>query len=630
MGLVLWALTTSLAGSTAYVLVARVSLSRGLLDRALATLMVAVATPLACMYGLGFGHGLRRAPLGWTALLLHAAIVVACLWSAEVRARVLGVLRTDLAWTRKLGRDILATQELAAHGLVVALMALGVSCFIAWRFPSWSWDCVWYHVSTTNYVVQESTNAWVATNDWYINGYPRHLELLSAWNDLLLGSTRLDDVPQVPFAILGALAVAAFCRRVPVSPALSASLGAMWIALPAVALQIHTTHADIAAGALFLTGCYFLSARPFDGFARTMTFLAFGLYAGTKVTGLFHLALVSPVVVLRWAWLFWERGARGRRALEFFGLSAFLFALGGFSYTRNLLRYRNPFWPVHLQLPLLGTNLAGPVDPHDMAWPPAFFGAPGAFWKMLQVWYTPSGNYFPDVREGPFGIFFSYLAFPAFLILVAGLPWRKDRWQRGAVVGMGVLATLVPVAWWGRYVLGMAGASLVSVAYLSQLVRTRYLQVLISAAAAFLCVASYAASIQGYRALPTPFADAATAATDDKRLRAEATWLWSPQAAQLRDREMRPGDVVAYDQSMSFLTNLWTEDLRNRVAFVEYLGDDAAWAATLEATGAKWVSVQAYSPQERFLLGRRDRYQYLFPLPQVGARMYRLRAVDVH
>lgn len=42
-------------------------------------------------------------------------------------------------------------------------------------------------------------------------------------------------------------------------------------------------------------------------------------------------------------------------------------------------------------------------------------------------------------------------------------------------------------------------------------------------------------------------------------------WLWTPEAVRLREQELRPGDVVAYDSATRFLGESWTRDLRNRV-----------------------------------------------------------------
>src|SRR5262249_61214483 len=64
-------------------------------------------------------------------------------------------------------------------------------------------------------------------------------------------------------------------------------------------LQLQPTHADVAGAAFFLVGFYFLTHTEFDFLARSITCLSFGLYAGTKGTGLFHLVLLSPWIVFR-------------------------------------------------------------------------------------------------------------------------------------------------------------------------------------------------------------------------------------------------------------------------------------------------------------------------------------------
>ena len=674
MGVSLWFLQTLLAGFAGYALAARVADERGILERALCTLAFATASVLAVLYGCGLFSSLSRGPVACVALVLHGALA---LWASDAgrSPRLRAQLRSDARAPGRLFRDVVARQELTAVALVIAAVAVAASCFIIWRFPSWSWDCVWYHVSMADYAIQTHGNGWVTTHVPYINAYPRDIELLSVWNTLLVGDTRLDDAAQLPFALMGALAVAAFSRRLGATPALSASAGSLWMVTPAVCLQMHTTHADIAAGALFITAVFFLVEAPWSPLARWMTFLVFGLYLGTKVTGLFHLLLVGPLVAFRLGQLFISSPRRKRFAMEVAAQLALCVLLGAFVYVRNLARYHNPFWPVKVVAPFFG-ELTGTVDPHAMAWPPAFFGAPGALQQMVRQWVTPSENYYPDVREGPFGILFVFLTLPSLCVMTLAGLFTKDRWQYLALAGMGLLAVLVPVAWWGRYTLAMPAAAVIAfagmhgrlgtrplkgalwvfalafgavalmehgafhlpdvlpvtvaacaffgVALAGSVIPGRYLQVLLSATAAYLAVASYAPAVQGYRVLPTLFASEAQKVMDDARLRKEINWLWPAEAAQARDATFKAGDVIVYDSATSFLGEYWTPDLRNRVEYLEDTGDDAAYLQRLRELHPVWVSAGAGSVGQRVLQSHPELFHYFFRVPASSAVMYRV------
>ena len=625
MAWALWTVESLLAAGAAWALSAALLRGRPTLERWMAALLFGAASLLTCVQGLGLLGLLSRPRLAVAGLVLHGAMLAWAVRHAGV-ARLRAVLRADAGAPWRLLRDIHQRRELAAWALLPAACGLVVSSVIAWSFPNWAWDVVWYHTPKTYYAVQTGGVGWVDTSIWYVNGYPEAVELLSVWNVLLPGHTRLDDVSQLPFALLGAFAVAALCRRAGASVALAASLGAMWIALPAVALQLHTSHADVAAGALFITAFYFLTERPWSPTARTLTLLALGLYAGTKVTGLFHLALLSPVLLVRLLLaLRAEPAARGRRLGQVALAGVLLVWLGAPTYVENVARTGNPLWPARMRV--LGRELAGPIAVEDLG-TPAFFREEGAFLKMVHNWTAPEGLYWPDVRERAFGWLFPYLLLPALLWVGLSGVFGRERALGLSLALLAGLAVVVPAAWWGRFTLGLPAAGLVALAMLHRQLRTPYAQVPLSAVAAFLCVASYAKASVGYQVLPTLGTPAVASVSDDDRLRARANWLWPGRAVRLREEQLQPGDVVAYDSATSFLGEYWTWDLRNRVEYVNHDGDSAAYLRRLRALRPRWVSVRKDSPAERLLLGQAGAFERLFPCPISDAVMYRVTRSD--
>ncbi|MFP2908122.1 hypothetical protein ACLESD_24330 [Pyxidicoccus sp. 3LFB2] len=626
MGWGLWAFGTLLAAGAAWALSAAWLRERSTLERWMAALLFASASILTCVQGLGLVGQLSRPALFLAGLALHGALLAFAVRRAGVE--VLGaLLRADVGAPWRLLRDIHQRRELAAWALLPAACALLVSGVIAWSFPSWAWDVVWYHTPKTNYAVQTGAVTWVPTSIWYVNGYPEATELLSVWNVLLLRDTRLDDVAQLPFALLGAFAVAALCRRAGVSAALAASLGAMWMALPAVALQLHTTHADVVGAAFFLSAFYFLSEPDWGPRARVLTLLALGLYAGTKVTGLLHLLLLSPVVGVRGVLaLRSEAGARGRVLGQAALGVALLVWLGAPTYLENVARTGNPLWPAYMQV--LGVKLPGPILAEDIAGPPAFFGAPGAFREMVDNWFAPEGLYWPDVRERAFGWLFPYLLLPVLLWVSVWAAFRRERRVWLWLPLLAGLSVVVPAAWWGRFTLGLPAAGLVAYAVLHRQLRSPYAQVPLSALAAFLSVASYAKASVGYQVLPTVGTPALPEVSDEERLREKMNWLWPADAARLRESELRPGDVVAYDSATSFLGEYWTRDLRNRVEFVDHTGNDAAYLRQLRALRPRWVSVRRNGPAERLLLVRQGAFEKIFECRVSDAVVYRALRSD--
>ncbi|NMO17351.1 hypothetical protein HPC49_24135 [Pyxidicoccus fallax] len=625
MGWALWTCESLLAAGAAWALASALLRGRPLLERWMAALLFAAASIFTCVQGLGLAGLLTRPALALAGLLLHGAMLAWAVRSVGV-AGLREQARADVEAPWRLLRDIHQRRELAAWALLPATWGLAVSSIIAWSFPSWAWDVVWYHTPKTNYAVQTGHVRWVDTSVWYTNGYPEFVELLSVWNVLFPMDTRLEEIAQLPFALLGAFAVAALCRRAGASAALSASLGAMWIALPAVALQLHTTHADVTAGSLFITAFYFLTERHWSPTARGLTLLALGLYAGTKVTGLFHLVLLSPVLLIRMVGVLRAEPAARWTRLRQTALALVLLAwLGAPPYVENLVRTGNPLWPARMKV--LGRELTGPIAAEDVG-TPAFFREKGSFRKMVRNWTAREGMYWPDVRERAFGWLFPYLLLPALLWVGLSGVFSRERFFRLSLLLLAGLTILVPAAWWGRFTLGLPAAGLAAFAVLHRQVRTPYLQTLLSAVAAFLCVASYAKASVGYQVLPTFGRHAVAGVTDDMRLRSRMGWLWTPEAVRLREQELKPGDVVAYDNSTDFLGEYWTRDLRNRVEYVNHEGDSPAYLQKLRALRPRWVSVRKDSSAERLLLGQSGAFQRIFDCPTSSAVMYRVTRDD--
>lgn len=627
MGFALWVLETFLALAAGYALAIALLPGRDALERWMATLLFATASIFSCLQALGLAQLLSRLSLSLLAAALHLALLAWVLRRAPL-ARLRSQLLEDLRRPYTLLLDCFRQRELAAWAFVPACAALIVSSAIVWHLPSWSWDVVWYHTPKTYYALQEHSTRWVSTHIWYINGYPELTELLAAWNVLFPRDTRFDDASQLPFVLLGGFAVAAFCRRGGAGRVLSASLGAMWIALPAVFLQAHTTHADITAGALFITAFYFFTERPWPPSARALTFIALGLYAATKVTGLFHAALLAPLLLVRLVLAArQERLALKRFAL---GLALSLLAfvwLGSPTAVENTLRTGNPLWPARVRL--LGHELEGPILPEQIAGPPAFFGAPGAFSRMVDNWTATPGAIFPDIRESAFGLLFPYLLLPAlFGATVIGLFSPRLRFHALSLATLAGLSVLVPAAWWGRFTLGLPAAGLAALALLHRHAPSIYLRAPLSAFAAFLSVVSYVQAVPGYRVLPHLGPQAGSRISDEDRLRLAIGWLWPPDVARLRESELQPGDIVAYDNSVVFLGEFWTRDLRNRVQFLPHAGDDDAYLEALGALQPRWVCVGAGSPAHALLLARPEAFEFLFQCPLSQALMYRVRSLS--
>ena len=485
---------------------------------------------------------------------------------------------------------------LAASGF-----ALFVSVCHILAYPTWSWDCVWYHLAQTRYIIQEqSLLYWVPTHIGYINGYPRLVEATSAFATLLLGSDLLDDASQLGWTLVGALAVASWCRRFSISPTLAVALGLGWILCPAVFLQAHTTHADVAAGAQFVALAYFAFAPRFNGRALTLTAISAALLLATKTSGLLLVSMMAPVVAFRLlSHIARRRPLRIRRAHLL--LIALALVIGFTQPVHNVLREGNPFYPARITVPLIHLTLPGTVEEGAVSSGRAFFADPGSFRHLVVAWTHDPGVPFPDIRERPFGLTFIYLTLPLFaLALLIGL--TTGRPQVLALLYFALAAITVPAAWWGRYVLGVPAAALAGSGIVLELLGRRFRlgQLVALGALGTLAVSDLVLHFEGYRQTPS-LAFVADRALNEGRLRSEMNWMFLGTEVQLRDAELKPGDVWAYDEGVQFLGEHWNRNATSRAVFVSSNVPPESYLAAIRAAKAKWVSVRPGTAAENAL-----------------------------
>lgn len=623
MWFALWALTTAWTQLVAYALTLRLASASPTLERLVLAGFYGQALMLGQVVGLGHAHSLTRPALLTSAWLLGAALLGLC--ATGDRASMREALRKDLGAPRRLWRESWAD---LAHLAVLgpALWVGGTALLVAWYYRSWTWDPSWYHVPITNLAIQTGSLAWFDTPNIYTAGYPRAVELLATWHCLLPLNHRLDDAGQLAFAPLGALVVAAWARREGASRGASLGAGVAWFALPPVFLQCYATFVDVAFGASIAGGWYFATG-PLTRGARWNASLCFLFAVACKFTGCFHLAMASPLLFGRFLVELYR--ARGRR-LRTFGdaLLMLLVLLPVFieKYVQNTLREGNPFWPYITRLPLFGIR-PGAEAPEPVMGAPIgarlyFWGGPEYWERMVRGWGLFNPRWHPTPLEGGYGVVFFFLFLPA----VVALGWDALRGRaparRLALPALLVVAHTVPMPFWTRYTLAGAAASAVAWGLLaSQLpgLRRAALGLLLAALTTVMCALSYS----GFVVHPRHWAAVSRASWQERSALQIDTFLWPSEWGLAKEREFRAGDVLVYDATPHFLSDLWTYDYRSRVLYVPQQGDGQAFVRRVRELRARWVVLGGGSPADHLL--RRAGAQYLFTLPSSGAVALRLR-----
>jgi hypothetical protein len=255
------------------------------------------------------------------------------------------------------------------------------------------------------------------------------------------------NLGQLPFALLGSVAVYAFTRRTGLLRGAAALAGCAFLIVPVVALQLGTQANDLAGAALIMAAVA-LAAAPVDEWRMeraAVLGLALGLAAATKLALIPSAAAIGLFVLATML----HRGGRVAGRAGWAGVAvlalAFLLVVTPW-WARNIAREGNPFYPQSIPAYGHGVDLAGGIDldfdfvERRFAWP---------LYPVLEP---------IDDRSG----FGALLA----IAIVPGLMAALGRARRHPLVLYGVTLAVTLAFWWvyshhePRFLLAYAGLAL--------------------------------------------------------------------------------------------------------------------------------------------------------------------------
>jgi len=100
------------------------------------------------------------------------------------------------------------------------------------------------------------------------------------------------------------------------------------------------------------------------------------------------------------------------------------------------------------------------------------------------------------------------------------------------------------------------------------------------------------------------------------------TFLWPTRWAEARERELHAGDVIAYDEGVHFLNDLFNHDFGPRVEFVSSRVPAEQYLRRVRSLRAKWVGVTRGTAAEQALITAGA--TFLFQTPDSPMAMYRM------
>jgi hypothetical protein len=479
--------------------------------------------------------------LGAAGLLGRAGLMVALLAGVATLLVVHRERRLAVAW-----RELFTVES--APWVIAAGGALTVSVAAAYLLPIWQWDSLGYHLPYVDFALQRGALADVPHDLFYISTYPHVVEyVFIAWR-AMLPDDRLVDAAQIPFGLLGSLAIATLAGDLGARRDHAVAAGLAWLTLPAVFLQLPTNYVDVGSASLLLASACFVLA-PVTARNVLVAGVAIGLFLGSKPNAPVGTVLLFGTLALR----AWRVGRRREIAVA----AATVLLLGVESYAVNVLRHGNPIWPVEVHLgpvhlpglkPMSHLLESGAAAPHLTGWGPL---------RVLRSWITLDAPPAFDMRYGGLGIVF-LVSLPA-----AALALLRRRSLALAVVAGASLASPDPAV--ARYVLAFPALALaLSAPSLGVLgARTRRAVLWVAAAAAIVSL-SYA-----YRGLSGEGPPLASYVGMSAAARAGGVGADGPPLDFLdAHARVQPSETVAFDDSLDLPYLAWPGDLAHRARWI--------------------------------------------------------------
>ncbi len=441
--------------------------------------------------------------------------------------------------------------------LAVAAAAVALVVLSAYYVPVWQWDALGYHLPFVNLVLQRGTLADVPVDVPYLSTYPHIVEwAFTAWR-VLLPDDRLVELAHVPFGLVGACAIATIAHRFGARPDHALAVGAAWLTLPAVFLQLPTNYTDAASAALALAAIAFVLSADLTSTRVVMAGVAIGLFLGSKPQAPLGAAVLLVVLTA----LGWRAGRRPAVAVAWL----MSLGLGSPSYVANIVRHGNPVWPVTVDfgpLHLPGTrSMASLLQAGANA--PRTHGNVVA--RVVESWTTvvsPVPVF--DMRIGGLGLLF-LIALPVAVVSAVRI--------RSVAVALCAVATLsTPDPAVARYVLAFAGVTLALAAPALRHLG-RHMQTVVLGALAAIAAWNLVLSYPGLTGEGPPLT-AYPAMTPAQRQRAVgADGVPTPYLDAVA--RVRAGEVTVIDAAAELPYLAWPSDLRTGVRYLPVDADAA-------------------------------------------------------
>jgi len=234
---------------------------------------------------------------------------------------------------------------------VIAAFA-SVKIFINLVNPPFGWDNLNYHFTFPVEWLKHGNliNSITVFDDPAPSYYPINGSLFYLWLMFPLKNVFLADLGQIPFFVLALLATYNILRKLRVNREMSSYAAFLFLIIPNFFKQLSLAYVDVMLAGLFLVSLnfLFLADREYSLKNVLLYSISLGLFLGAKTIALpYSMLLFLPFVLLC---------LKNRQKGYLFIITILVITiLGGFSYIRNFIETKNPFYP--LDVKLFGQNI---------------------------------------------------------------------------------------------------------------------------------------------------------------------------------------------------------------------------------------------------------------------------------
>ena len=497
--------------------------------------------------------------------------------------------------------------------------------FLAYLFPSYGWDALWYHLPIVGNILQRGAIEEEAVSfsiNLFINIFPKNIELFFLWNTIFLNSDIIMDMSQLFFTITGVLTIYSIAVKLKIKEEYAIYSSLLFFFTPVIILQSTMNYVDIAVSVLFLIAINFLMRD--DREKRTtpvlLSGLATGILLGSKGSGPIFLIVLSAAILIHELTGYFNlvkprsnlssnipdkkcRNGFVKDSLITYMVNFMpaVLLLGGYWYIKNWMLYGNPVYPMEVSffnITLFKGLYGGIID-----------SAPGILDKLpwlqglFYVWLERVEYYLYDSGLSGFGPMWFILYLPSLVFsIVYAIKWKRYNFLFiGAILIVTFL--LYPRNWNTRYVIFIVGLGTLSFGLVLENFNRRagILKVIALLIAGYVFFSANSPSIMpgkirefillspGERTVArlAPF-------NIDLHARQEyGYWIWISDNISERD-------TLAFTFEPLFLAPLWNREFSNRIV---YIRSDAynVWTNELKMNNVTHVLIRTNSMEDGWI-----------------------------